>query len=449
MKVVKFGGSSLASAGQLEKVLQIIKADPERRFVIVSAPGKRCTQDTKVTDALIKYYRDYVAGNDVIKHQQWIIQRYRDMALELQLKPNILERISKSFQKLASLPIENNKFLYDTFLAAGENNNAKLIAAYFRQNGVDARYVHPREAGLIVSSEPGNARLLPSSYDKIEELNEADEVLIIPGFFGVTKDDQICTFSRGGSDITGSIIAAGVKADLYENFTDVDGIFAAHPGIIHMPHSIPELTYREMRELAYAGFTVLHDEALIPAYRGKIPLVIKNTNNPTHPGTKIILKHSNRDFTVVGIAADAHFTSINMSKYLMNREIGFGRKVLQILEDLNIRWEHMPTGIDDLSIILRDRELTPIKEEEILRQLRQKLEVDHAEIEHDLSIIMIVGEKMKSHIGLTATATKALSDNHINIQMISQGSSEVSIMIVINSKQEKAAIKALYKAFFE
>ena len=449
MKVVKFGGSSLASAGQLEKVLQIIKADPERRFVIVSAPGKRSTQDTKVTDALIKYYRDYVAGNDVTKHQQWIIQRYRDMALELQLKPNILERISKSFQKLASLPIENNKFLYDTFLAAGENNNAKLIAAYFAQNGVDARYVHPREAGLIVSSEPGNARLLPSSYDKIEELNEADEVLIIPGFFGVTKDDQICTFSRGGSDITGSIIAAGVKADLYENFTDVDGIFAAHPGIIHMPHSIPELTYREMRELAYAGFTVLHDEALIPAYRGKIPLVIKNTNNPTHPGTKIVLKHSNRDFPVVGIAADAHFTSINMSKYLMNREIGFGRKVLQILEDLNIRWEHMPTGIDDLSIILRDRELTPIKEEEILRQLRQKLEVDHAEIEHNLSIIMIVGEKMKSHIGLTATATKALSDNHINIQMISQGSSEVSIMIVINSEQEKAAIKALYKAFFE
>ena len=169
MKVVKFGGSSLASAGQLEKVLQIIKADPERRFVIVSAPGKRSTQDTKVTDALIKYYRDYVAGNDVTKHQQWIIQRYRDMALELQLKPNILERISKSFQKLASLPIENNKFLYDTFLAAGENNNAKLIAAYFTQNGVDARYVHPREAGLIVSSEPGNARLLPSSYDKIEE----------------------------------------------------------------------------------------------------------------------------------------------------------------------------------------------------------------------------------------------------------------------------------------
>ena len=300
----------------------------------------------------------------------------------------------------------------------------------------------------MVSSEPGNARIRPSSYDKLEELIHSDEVLVIPGFFGVTQDGQICTFSRGGSDITGSIIAAGVKADVYENFTDVDGIFAAHPGIIHKPRSIAELTYREMRELAYAGFTVLHDEALLPAYRGKIPLVIKNTNNPEHPGTRIVHKHSEDHPPVVGIAGDSGFVSINMSKYLMNREVGFGRKALQILEDLNIGWEHMPTGIDDLSIILRERELTPIKEEEILRQLVQKAEVDYAEIEHDLSIIMIVGEKMKSHIGVTATATRALSDNKINIQMMSQGSSEVSIMFVVNKNQEKEAIRALYKAFF-
>ncbi|MEW4354572.1 aspartate kinase [Streptococcus pneumoniae] len=448
MKVVKFGGSSLASATQLEKVLQIVKDDPERRFVVVSAPGKRNAEDTKVTDALIRYYRDYVEENDVTAHQEWIIKRYGDMVKELNLKPSVLEKISKSILKLATLPIEENNFLYDTFLAAGENNNAKLIAAYFNKNGIPARYIHPKEAGIFVSSEPGNAQILPSSYDKIEELVNSQEVLVIPGFFGVTQDGQICTFSRGGSDITGSIIAAGVKADLYENFTDVDGIFAAHPGIIHNPHSIPELTYREMRELAYAGFSVLHDEALIPAYRGKIPLVIKNTNNPSHPGTRIVLQHTTQALPVVGIAADSNFTSINMSKYLMNREVGFGRKLLQIFEDLNISWEHMPTGIDDLSIILRNRELTPIKEEEILRQLRQKLEVDHVEIEHGLSIIMIVGENMKSHVGLTATATKALSDHQINIQMISQGSSEVSIMIVINSEQEKAAIKALYQAFF-
>ncbi|HGE3093626.1 TPA: aspartate kinase [Streptococcus pneumoniae] len=449
MKVVKFGGSSLASASQLEKVLNIVKSDSERRFVVVSAPGKRNAEDTKVTDALIKYYRDYVAGNDISKSQSWIIDRYAAMVSELGLKPAVLEKISKSIHALATLPIEDNEFLYDTFLAAGENNNAKLIAAYFNQNGIDARYMHPREAGIVVTSEPGHARIIPSSYDKIEELTNTNEVLVIPGFFGVTKENQICTFSRGGSDITGSIIAAGVKADLYENFTDVDGIFAAHPGIIHQPHSIPELTYREMRELAYAGFSVLHDEALLPAYRGKIPLVIKNTNNPDHPGTRIVLKHSNDEFPVVGIAGDSGFVSINMSKYLMNREIGFGRKVLQILEELNIGWEHMPTGIDDLSIILRSRQLTPIKEEEILRQLVQKAKVDHAEIEHDLSIIMIVGEKMKSHIGVTATATRALSENKINIQMMSQGSSEVSIMFVVNKDQEKAAIKALYNAFLE
>lgn len=448
MKVVKFGGSSLASATQLHKVLNIVKADPERKFVVVSAPGKREQEDTKVTDALIKYYRAYIEEGDITSHQNWIINRYAQMIKELELKNSVLEKITKSILNLATLPIDNNPFLYDTFLAAGENNNAKLIAAFFNKNGINTRYVHPKEAGLFVTSEPSDARILPASYDKIEELTNYEEVLVIPGFFGITLDDQICTFSRGGSDITGSIIAAGVKADLYENFTDVDGIFAAHPGIIHKPDSIPELTYREMRELAYAGFSVLHDEALIPAYRGRIPLVIKNTNNPDHPGTKIVLKHSDKAFPVVGIAGDSNFVSINMSKYLMNREVGFGRKVLQILEELNIRWEHMPTGIDDLSIILREKELTPIKEEEILRQLRHRIEVDHAEIEHGLSIIMIVGEQMKSHIGLTATATKALSENDINIQMISQGSSEVSIMLVVNSDQEKAAIKALYKAFF-
>ena len=448
MKVVKFGGSSLASASQLQKVLNIVKSDKNRKFVVVSAPGKRDNNDTKVTDALIQYYRAYIEGEDLIPHQDWIIKRYQQMVSELQLKPLVLEKITKSILDLATLPIEENPFLYDTFLAAGEDNNAKLIAAFFNQNGLKTRYIHPKEAGILVSSEPSNARILPSSYDKIEELKNYEEVLVIPGFFGITQKGQICTFSRGGSDITGSIIAAGVKADLYENFTDVDGIFAAHPGIIQKPHLIPELTYREMRELAYAGFGVLHDEALIPAYRGKIPLVVKNTNNPNHPGTKIVLKHSDKAIPVVGIAGDSNFVSINMSKYLMNREVGFGRKVLQILEELNIRWEHMPTGIDDLSIILRERELTPIKEEEILRQLTQKIEVDHAEIEHNLSIIMIVGEKMKSHIGLTATATKALSDNNINIQMISQGSSEVSIMLVVNSEQEKAAIQSLYKAFF-
>ena len=448
MKVTKFGGSSLASATQLKKVLDIIKDDPERRFVVVSAPGKRNPKDTKVTDALIRYYKEFTSDKDVTQTQKWIIERYREITEELGLKETIIQEIAEDIYDLTNLPKKGNPFTYDAFLAAGENNNAKLIAAYFNQNELEARYIHPKEAGLIVTAEPSNARILPSSYDKIEELKDSSEVVVIPGFFGVTQNGDICTFSRGGSDITGSIIAAGVKADLYENFTDVNGIFAAHPGIIKHPHSIPEITYKEMRELAYAGFSVLHDEALVPAYRGKIPLVIKNTNNPDHPGTRIVLEHSNDHVTVVGIAGDSGFVSINTTKYLMNREVGFGRKFLQILEDLNISWEHMPTGIDDLSIILRSRELTPIKEQEILKQLTQKLEVDTAEIEHDLSIIMIVGENMKSQVGVTATAAKALSENEINIQMISQGSSEVSIMFVVSKDQEEKAIKALYNAFF-
>ncbi|MBV1943914.1 aspartate kinase [Streptococcus parasuis] len=448
MKVVKFGGSSLASAGQLEKVFNIVQSDSERRFVVVSAPGKRNAEDTKVTDALIKYYREYVDGKDVTASQEWIINRYQAMVDELGFSANSMKKIAENIISLATLPINDNEFLYDTFLSAGEDNNAKLIAEYFTFRGLPARYVHPKKAGIIVSSEPGNARILPSSYDKIEELQNAEEVLIIPGFFGVTVDNQICTFSRGGSDITGSIVAAGVKADLYENFTDVDGIFAAHPGIIKHPHSIKELTYREMRELAYAGFSVLHDEALLPAYRGRIPLVIKNTNNPSHPGTRIVLDHTDQTHPVVGIAADDGFVSINISKYLMNREVGFGRKVLQILEDLNIRFEHMPTGIDDLSIVLRNRELTPIKEAEILRQLKTKMEVDKAEIEHGLSIIMIVGENMKSHVGVTATATSALSNQNVNLAMISQGASEVSVMFVVKTEEKEKALQALYAAFF-
>lgn len=448
MKVTKFGGSSLASAEQLKKVLDIIKSDKDRKFVVVSAPGKENPEDTKVTDALIAYHDAYVTESDFTETQEWIIKRYQTICDSLKIDSKIMDTITKDIISLASLPQENNPFLYDTFLAAGENNNAKLVAEYFRQNGLKARYINPGQAGLIVSNEPQNARILPSSYTKMEKLKEYEGVLVIPGFFGITEDNNICTFSRGGSDITGSLIAAATSADLYENFTDVDGIFSAHPGIIKNPKSIQELTYKEMRELAYAGFTVLHDEALIPAYRGKVPLVIKNTNNPSHPGTKIVLERSSNESPVVGISGDDKFISINMSKYLMNREVGFGRKVLQILEDLNIRWEHMPTGIDDLSIVIREREMTAIKEKEILTYLTHVLEVDEVSVTKNLSIIMIVGEKMKSHVGVTAQATKALSENKINIAMISQGASEDSVMFVVDSKNEKKAIKSLYQTFF-
>ena len=448
MKVIKFGGSSLASAQQLTKVLNIVKNDNSRRIVVVSAPGKRNTQDTKVTDALIAYYKAYKNGDDTSKNQDWIISRYQSICDELGIPGAVMANITKNIRELASLPITGNQFLYDTFLAAGENSNAKLIAEYFTENGINARYLHPKEAGIIVTPEPGNARLLQSSYAKLSDLSNLSETLVIPGFFGVTENDDICTFSRGGSDITGSILAAGVHADLYENFTDVDGIFSAHPGIITDPKSITELTYKEMRELAYAGFSVLHDEALLPAYRADIPLVIKNTNNPEHPGTKIIAKRTMPGRPVVGIAADGNFTSLNISKYLMNREVGFGRKVLQILEDFNIRFEHMPTGIDDMSIIIRNRYLTPDIERLITEKITETLAPDTLYFEKDLSIIMIVGEEMNEHIGVTARAANALATAGINIEMLSPGSSEVSVMFIVKTTQEIAAIRALYAEFF-
>lgn len=448
MKVVKFGGSSVASAPQIDKVFNIIKSDPNRKFVVVSAPGKRFAEDTKVTDALIAYYNAVKNGGDIEASQNWLINRYSEITTDLNLSDKIIEKIKKNILSLAELDVDNDIFAYDSFLAAGENNNAILIAEYFDNQGLKAQYINPKEAGIFVTEEPGDARLLEESNTKINELNDLDGVLVIPGFFGITEKGKICTFSRGGSDITGSIVAAGTKADIYENFTDVNGIFVAHPGIIENPKSISEVTYKEMRELSYAGFSVLHDEALVPARLAGVPIVIKNTNNPDHPGTKITTERKDNSKPVIGIAAESNFASINISKYLMNREVGFGRKVLQSLEDNNIRFEHMPTGIDDLSVIIRSRFLTPELEEKVLTELQESLNPDELHLEKDLSVIVIVGEGMKEHIGVTSTATRALSDAGINLEMLSQGSSEVSVMFVVKGNQEKEAITALYDAFF-
>ena len=447
MKVVKFGGSSLASAEQIEKVFKIVSSDSERRIVVVSAPGKRSKEDVKVTDALINYYGAYKNKEDGSVHQAWIIQRYQDIFDALGMSGHVIEEIAQNIRSLADLDI-SQKFTYDTFLAAGENNNAKLIAAYFQQQGVDCRYIHPADAGIVVTGDPSNARLLPDSYKKIHYLADLDEIVVVPGFFGVTAQGEVCTFSRGGSDITGSILAAAVKADMYENFTDVNGIFAAHPGIIHNPHAIKELTYREMRELAYSGFSVLHDEALVPAYRANVPLVIKNTNNPEHPGTRIVTKRETKGAPVVGIASSSGFVSLYINKYLMNREVGFGRKVLSALENLGIRFEHMPTGIDDMSILIRSRFLNKALEKALIANLTESLHPDELYIEHDFSIIMLVGEDMKEHVGVTARAAKALAVHGISIAMISQGSSEVSLMFIVKSKYEKEALHALYDEFF-
>lgn len=449
MKVAKFGGSSLASSAQVRKVVNIIKADPARRFVVVSAPGKRNSQDIKVTDLLVALYQGRLANQEVTPIIDQIVERYQEIGAPYKVDNGILRQIHKDLQSLLDIPFENNPHFYDTVLASGEDNNAKLIAGILQAEGLKARYVNPRDLGMVVSDEPQNARILMKSYKNIYQWRNSEEILVIPGFFGYTEQGEVCTFSRGGSDISGAIVAAGLKVDLYENFTDVDGIFVANPGYIHHPESMPEVTYREMRELAYAGFSVFHEEALMPSYRAKIPVVIKNTNNPSHPGTLITTERNNRENPVVGIASDEGFSMIYISKYLMNREVGFTLRVLEILRDFNLNYEHMPSGIDDISIILRANQLNPELEEELLRKIAYEIDPDELRITHDLSMIVVVGEGMKHRVGSMAESAAALARKRINIEMINQGSSEVSIMFGIHKEREQDAIRTLYYTFFE
>ncbi len=449
MKVAKFGGSSLASSEQLKKVINIIKADSARRFIVVSAPGKRYSEDIKVTDLLVKLYQKRLADEPTDAVIQAIFERYQEIGTAFDINEETLKQIHKDLESLVDMPVENNPHFYDTVLASGEDNNAKLIAGILQAEGLAARYVNPKELGMIVSDEPQNARILTKSYTAIYQWRNNEEILVIPGFFGYTENGDVCTFSRGGSDISGAIVAAGLKVDLYENFTDVDGIFAAHPGYIHQPESIKQLTYREMRELAYAGFSVFHEEALMPSYRAKIPVVIKNTNNPSHPGTLITNERSDLENPVVGIASDEGFSMIYISKYLMNREVGFTLRVLQIFKEFGLNYEHMPSGIDDISIILRASQLNPYLEEELLRKIAYEIDPDELRITHDLSMVVVVGEGMKHRVGTMAESAAALARKKISIDMINQGSSEVSIMFGIHKDRERDAIRTLYYTFFE
>ncbi|AGE62229.1 aspartate kinase [Bacillus subtilis] len=448
MKVVKFGGSSLASGAQLDKVFHIVTSDPARKAVVVSAPGKRYAEDTKVTDLLIACAKQYLETGSAPELAEAVVERYALIANELQLGQSIIEKIRDDLFTLLEGDKSNPEQYLDAVKASGEDNNAKLIAAYFRYKGVKAEYVNPKDAGLFVTNEPGNAQVLPESYQNLYRLRERDGLIIFPGFFGFSKDGDVITFSRSGSDITGSILANGLQADLYENFTDVDAVYSVNPSFVQNPKEISELTYREMRELSYAGFSVFHDEALIPAFRAGIPVQIKNTNNPSAEGTRVVSKRDNTNGPVVGIASDTGFCSIYISKYLMNREIGFGRRALQILEENGLTYEHVPSGIDDMTIILRQGQMDAVTERSVIKRIEEDLHADEVIVEHHLALIMVVGEAMRHNVGTTARAAKALSEAQVNIEMINQGSSEVSMMFGVKEAEERKAVQALYQEFF-
>lgn len=451
MKVIKFGGSSLADAQQIKKVCNIILEDRERRLVVVSAPGKRFPDDVKVTDMLIRLAEAALAG-DCTAEFQAVMDRYAGIASDLGMDGSITEAIREDLAARVSSSRHNQSKFTDLLKAAGEDNSAKLVAAYLRQTGVDAEYINPRDAGMILSDEFGNARILPKSYNKLSRLAKNPKIMIFPGFFGYSETGEVVTFSRGGSDVTGAVLAAAVNADIYENFTDVDSVYAANPHIVENPMPIPMFSYEEMRELSYAGFSVLHEEALAPVYHKGIPVNIKNTNNPQAPGTLIVPGHAltadHKKFPVVGIAADQGFMTLHVQKYMMNREIGFGRRLLQILEEEGISYEHTPSGIDSISVIIREKYYEEEKFDRIVKTIYAELNVDNVILDFNQAIVMVVGNGMTHSIGTLAKAARALSDAGININMINQGSSEVSIMFGIDAKGARDSVKGLYEAFF-
>ncbi len=448
LKVAKFGGSSVANTEQMQKVCKVITADPDRRIVVVSAPGKRHSDDIKVTDLLIATAEARLVDNDAEVEVQAVIERFREIQIGFGLDDDIIDEIEADLRERMACDIAERELFLDRMKAAGEDNCAKIFArALAKECSVEAHYVDPKDAGLLLSDEYGNAQVLPESYERLAALADAPGITVFPGFFGYTPDGMIATLPRGGSDITGAILAAAVKADLYENFTDVDNVYCADPRVVENPKAIDEITYAEMRELSYAGFSVFHDEAIQPAVQHKIPVAIKNTNRPEAPGTRIVPSREYTHGEIAGVASSPGFISIYVDKYLMNRELGFARRLLQIIEDEGVSLQHMPSGIDNVSIIVDADECYPAIEKRIIDRIQATLEPDRVEVEHGLALVMIVGEGMSHTLGVAGRATSALAKAGINLEMINQGASEISMMFGVKEEEREDALRALYNEF--
>ncbi|MBD5451862.1 MAG: aspartate kinase [Lachnospiraceae bacterium] len=434
-KVVKFGGSSLASAEQFQKVGAIIQADEDRKFVVPSAPGKRFDKDTKVTDMLYACYALAEKDHDFTKEINQIEARYQEIidGLELDLD------LSKEFNRI----IDNFKKKAGADYAAsrGEYLNGIIMANYLGYEFID-----PAEAIRFNEAEIFDAELTNKLLSK---RLEGVEKAVIPGFYGAMGDGRVKTFSRGGSDITGSIVAKAIQADVYENWTDVSGFLIADPRIIENPKGIDIITYGELRELSYMGAGVLHEDAIFPVRKEGIPINIRNTNKPEDEGTWIVGNTCQKaKYTITGIAGKKGFASINIEKDMMNAEVGFGRKVLQVFEDYDISFEHMPSGIDTLSVMVHQSEFVD-KEQKILSGINKAVNPDHVDIQSDLALIAVVGRCMKSQRGTAGRIFAALAHASVNVRMIDQGSSEQNIIIGVVNEDFETAIKAIYDIFVE
>ena len=433
IKVVKFGGSSLASAGQFAKVGDIIRSDESRKYVVPSAPGKRNAKDTKVTDMLYDCYAAAEAEEDFKPKLKKIKDRYDAIINGLNLKLSLEEEfriIAENFAKKAGS---------DYAASRGEYLNGIIMAAYLGYEFIDA-------AEVVFFDE--NGEFDADKTDKVLSARlEKSEKAVIPGFYGAKEDGSVVTFSRGGSDITGSIVAKAAKADMYENWTDVSGFLIADPRIIKNPEVIKVITYRELRELSYMGATVLHEDAVFPVRKAGIPINIRNTNAPEDEGTLIVESTCHQSkYTVTGIAGKKGFVAVNIDKDMMNSEVGFGRKVLQAFEQNGISFEHVPSGIDTMTVFVHQEEFVG-KEQQVLSAIHRLAQPDTIDLEADLALIAVVGRGMRSTRGTAGRIFSALAHANVNVKMIDQGSSELNIIIGVANNDFETAIEAIYDIF--
>lgn len=433
IKVVKFGGSSLASAEQFKKVANIIHAEDSRRYVVPSAPGKRFSDDIKVTDMLYECYGLAAKGKDYQTSLQNIKDRYYGIINELGLDLSLEDE----FKNIEAGFV--GKSGRDYAASRGEYLNGIVLAKYLGFEFIDS-------AEVIFFDDYGNFDADRTNAVLSERLKNT-EYAVIPGFYGSMPNDTVKTFSRGGSDITGSIVAKAVKADLYENWTDVSGMLVADPRIINNPKVISTITYKELRELSYMGATVLHEDAIFPVRKEGIAINIRNTNAPEDEGTMIVESTSKKpDYTITGIAGKRGFTAVSIEKDMMNAELGFGRKVLEEFEKNGISFEHMPSGIDTMSVFVNQEEFVK-KEQEVLAGIHRNTHPDSIDIESDIALIAIVGRGMKSTRGTAGRIFSALAHAHVNVKMIDQGSSELNIIVGVEDADFEKAIEAIYDIF--
>jgi len=433
VKVVKFGGSSVADAIQLAKVKAIIDADPARRYVVVSAPGKRYDADNKVTDLL--YLCKAQLENNIGCEQvfQVIGDRYKAIEMNLGVDCDLRGELDAIYEKLV------NGGSKDYIASRGEYLLAKVFAAYLGYDFVDA-------AGLVSFDAKGRF-LDEETNGKLAAELAKHERAVIPGFYGTLPNGEIHTFSRGGSDITGSLVARAVNADIYENWTDVSGFLMADPRIVKNPKPIDRITYSELRELSYMGASVLHEDAIFPVRKSNIPINIRNTNEPDNPGTTIVATVTEKsDKIITGISGKKDFITIGIMKNTMNSEVGFIRRILSVFESYNVPVEHLPSGIDTLSVIC-ERKYVEESLPEIVEEIERKYQTDSIVIHEDIALIATVGQGMSSRPGTSAKLFGALAKAGINIRMIDQGSSEMNIIVGVDNNDYKEAIRAIYNEF--